>query len=210
MQSKPNACCPSCGVGMTGSVMSAVSTIVANTAGPLLNDLSELLTSHVQERPERTAVGTSDRRTVISYGQLDCLVRSAMAQLCELGLSRGATVALVSDNCVEFVVGFLAIVSSGARIALLNPALTSSELSRRLSQLSAHAVLVPQHLANKLEFADAIAAAEAADSEAVDLYGFTSGIPNLLAALLSRAIPSGPNGRCEARAEMGSLIGCAA
>jgi acyl-CoA synthetase (AMP-forming)/AMP-acid ligase II len=137
--------------------MTAISTIAANSAAPLLNDLSKLLTRHVQERPERTAVGTSDGRTLVSYSQLDALVRSAMAQLSELGLSRGATVALVSDNCVEFVVGLLAIVSSGARVAPLNPALTLAELSRRLSQLSAHAVLVPQHLASKLEFADAIA-----------------------------------------------------
>jgi oxalate---CoA ligase len=137
--------------------MTAMSTIAANTAAPLLNDLSELLTRHVQEQPERTAVGTSDGRTLVSYGQLDALVKSAMAQLSELGLSRGATVALVSDNCVEFVVGLLAIVSSGARVAPLNPALTLSELSRRLSQLSAHAVLVPQHLASKLEFAKPIA-----------------------------------------------------
>src|ERR1700739_3032331 len=130
---------------------------VSNTAAPLLGNLSELLTRHVQEQPERTAVGTSDGRTLVSYGHLDALVRSAMAQLSEFGLSRGATVALVSDNCVEFVVGLLAIVWSGARVAPLNPALTLAELSSRLSQLSAHAVLVPQHLASKLEFADAIA-----------------------------------------------------
>jgi oxalate---CoA ligase len=128
-----------------------------SSAAPLLNDFSELLTRHVQEQPERTAVGTSDGRTLVSYGQLDALVRSAMGQLSELGLSRGATVALISDNCVEFVVGFLAIVSSGARVAPLNPALTSSELGRRLSQLSAQAVLAPQHLENKLEFADGTA-----------------------------------------------------
>jgi acyl-CoA synthetase (AMP-forming)/AMP-acid ligase II len=156
-QTKPNACRASGGVGMTGDVMTATSTIAANTAAPLLNDLSELLTRHVQEQAERTAVGTSHGGAVISYGQLDALVRSAMAQLSELGLNRGATVALVSDNCVECVVGLLAIVSSGARVAPLNPALTSSELSRRLSQLSAHAVLVPRHLASKLKFADAIA-----------------------------------------------------
>src|SRR5580658_8543668 len=130
---------------------------VSNTPAPQLSNLSELLTRHVQEQPDRTAVGTSDRGTVISYGQLDALVRSAMAQLSELGLSRSATIALASDNCVEFVVGLLAIASSGSRVAPLNPALTSSELSRRLTQLSAQAVLVPQHLANKLEFADAIA-----------------------------------------------------
>jgi oxalate---CoA ligase len=133
----------------------------AKIAAPLLNNLSELLTRHVQERPERTAVGTSDGGTVISYNQLDALVRSAMAQLSGLGLSRGATIALVSDNSVEFVVGLLAAVSSGARVAPLNPALTSSELSRRISELSAFAVLAPEHLASKLQSADAIAGSAA-------------------------------------------------
>src|ERR1700683_2597143 len=137
------------------SIMTAISAIAANTAAPTWSNLSELLTRHVQEQPERTAVGTSDGGTVISYGELDALVRSAMAQLSWLGVSRGATIALVSDNTVEFVVSLLAIVSSGARVAPLNPALTSSELSTRLSELSAHAVLAPRHLASKLKFDDA-------------------------------------------------------
>jgi len=134
---------------------------IAASRLPIVNNLSELLTRHVQEQPERTAVGTSDGETAISYSQLDALVRSAMAQLCWHGLSRGATVALVSDNSVEFVVGFLAVVSSGARVAPLNPALASSELSARISELSANAVLAPKHLVSKLEFADAIAGSAA-------------------------------------------------
>ena len=133
--------------------MNAIATIPA--AAPLLNNLSELLTRHVQERPQRTAVGSSDRGTVLSYSQLDVLVRSAMIQLSGLGLRRGATIALVSDNTVEFVAGLLAIVSLGARVAPLNPALTSDELSTRLSELSAYAVFAPRHLASKLDFADA-------------------------------------------------------
>jgi len=151
--------------------MTAISTIAANTAAPLLNNLSELLTRHVQEQPERTAVGTSDRRIVISYSQLDALVRSAMAQLSWLGLSRCATIALVSDNSVEFVVGLLAVVSSGARVAPLNPALTLPELTTRLSQLSACAVLAPQHLANKLKFADPIAGSAARWIMSIDSSG---------------------------------------
>ena len=145
----------------SGDVMTPIAIIAADTAAPLLNNLSELLTRHVQEQPERTAVGTSDGGTVISYSQLDALVRSAMAQLSWLGLRRGATIALVSDNCVEFVVGLLAVVSSGARLAPLNPALAMSELSARLSELSAHAVLAPKHLASKLEFGDVIAGSAA-------------------------------------------------
>jgi long-chain acyl-CoA synthetase len=63
---------------------------------------------------------------MVSYRQLDALARSVMAQLSRLGLKRGNTVAVVSDNSVEFVLGFFAIVSSGARVAPLNPALTST------------------------------------------------------------------------------------
>ena len=99
---------------------------VRNAIAPVVSELSQLFTRHVQEQPERTAVGTSDGGTVISYGELDALVRSAMAQLSRLGLSRGGTIALVSDNCVEFVIGLLAVVSTGARVAPLNPALTLS------------------------------------------------------------------------------------
>ena len=134
---------------------------VTSATAPVVSELSQLLTRHVQEQPERTAVGTSDGRTVISYGQLDALVRSAKAQLAGLGLSRGTTVALVSDNCVEFVVGLLAVVSSGARVAPFNPALSLSELSTRLSELSAHAVLAPKHLAGKLGFAEVTAGSTA-------------------------------------------------
>jgi acyl-CoA synthetase (AMP-forming)/AMP-acid ligase II len=151
--------------------VTAISTIAANAAASLLYNLSELLARHVKEQPERTAVGTSDGGIVISYSQLDALVRSAMAQLSWLGLSHGATIALVSDNCVEFVVGLLAVVSSGARVAPLNPALTSSEMSRRLSELSAYAVLAPEHLASKLDFADAIAGSAARWIMSIDSSG---------------------------------------
>ena len=156
-QTQPQGRSASGGVFITGDVMKAISNIVADTAGPLLGNLSELLARHVHKQPNKTAVGTSDRGVEISYSQLDSLVRSAMAQLTGLGLGPRDTIALVSDNCVEFVVALLAVVSSGARVAPLNPALTLSEMGTRLSKLPVHALLAPKHLASKLEFADAIA-----------------------------------------------------
>ena len=129
---------------------------LGNAAPQSVTSLSELLTRHVQQQPDRIAVGTSDLATVISYRQLDALVRSATAQLSRFGLKRGDTVALVSDNSVEFVIGLLAIVSSGARVAPFNPALTLPEFSARLSTLSPYAVLVPRHLLSKLEFAKSV------------------------------------------------------
>src|SRR6266403_4687257 len=109
---------------------------MSNAAPQSVTNLSELLSRHVQEQPERIALGTSDLGTVLTYSQLDALVRSAMAQLSRFGLKRGDTVALVSDNSVEFAISLLAIVSAGARVAPLNPALTLAEFSARLSALS--------------------------------------------------------------------------
>jgi len=131
---------------------------IANTTVPFVSAQSELLTRHVQQQPDRIAVGTSDLQTTITYRQLDTLVRSAMAQLSRMGLKRGNTVALLSDNSVDFVLGLLAIMFSGARVAPLNPALTSNELSTRLSQLSATGLLVTGHLANKPGFANSLPA----------------------------------------------------
>lgn len=136
----------------------SVATITRNTDAeraqplPLLpDDLSVLLTKHVQEQPQRIALGTSDFRIVITYRQLDTLVKSAAAQLSRLGLQQGDTVALLSDNCVEFAVGFLAVVSSGARVAPLNPALTPPGLNTRLAAIRARALLVPKQEAGQLE-----------------------------------------------------------
>ncbi len=115
-----------------------------------MDNLSGLLSEHARERPERIAVGTSDLRIAIGYRELDALVTSARAQLSALGLMRGGTAALVSDNSVEFVVSFLAIVSLGARAAPLNPALTDAEVAARLSALRAQMVLYSKHEAERL------------------------------------------------------------
>ena len=115
----------------------------AGKPAPRLDNLSELIVKHVRERPERIAVGTSDLQLILGYRQLDELVRSASAQLAQLGVRQGDVIALISDNTVEFVVSLLALLNSGAMVAPLNPALTESELHVRLSELPVRALLVP-------------------------------------------------------------------
>lgn len=136
------------------SVDSTLSSSPIATALPPVSHLSDLLTRHVQGQPERAALGTSDLRTILSYRELHRLTRSVLAQLSQLGLRRGDCVALVADNSIEFVLALLATVSCGARLAPLNPELSPGELRRRLSQLSATAVLAPEHLAGSLKLAE--------------------------------------------------------
>ena len=130
-----------------------MSPAIANGSGapPRVDNLSELLMKHVQERPERIAVGISDLQVVLGYRKLDELVRSASAQLSQLGVRRGDLIALISDNNVEFVVGLLAIINTGAIVAPLNPALTLSDLHMRFSELPVRALLVPQHYAAQID-----------------------------------------------------------
>ena len=103
----------------------------ANTPSPLARNVWELITKHVEEQPQRTAIGTSDLRNILIYGELNALVCSVTAQLSSFGLRRGNTVALVSDSSVEFVLGLLAVLSAGGRVAPLNPTLNSTELINR-------------------------------------------------------------------------------
>src|SRR5260370_7351965 len=93
-----------------------------------MDNLSELLTKHLHEHSDRIALATSDLATVVSYRQLDALVRAAMAQLCSLGLRKGNTVALLSDTCVQFVIGPLPGLSFLARLPPLNPPLPAPHL----------------------------------------------------------------------------------
>jgi oxalate---CoA ligase len=121
-----------------------------------MTDLSELL-KHGRTQPEKIAIGISDLRIVLTYRQLDRVVKDTMAQLSQLGLEQGHTVALLADNCLEFVVALLAITSLGALVSPLNPALTPEEVHARLSALSAHALLVPTHLSDRVKGSEAAA-----------------------------------------------------
>ena len=133
--------------------MTAISTI-ANTPVSLARNVWELISKHVGQQPQRTAIGTSDLQTILTYAELDALVRSVKTQLSSLGLRRGSTVALVSDNSIEFVLSLLTVLSAGGRVAPLNPAVSLTELFQRLSQLSPDAVLVPRHVSNNVKFAE--------------------------------------------------------
>ncbi len=122
----------------------------SGTPPPRVDNLSDLLIKHVRERPARMVIGTSDLKLVLDYRQLNELVRSAAEQLSQLGIHRGDLIALISDSTIEFTVGLLALLSSGAMVAPLNPALTLSDLRRRFSELPVRALLVPQHHAAQL------------------------------------------------------------
>jgi oxalate---CoA ligase len=121
---------------------------------PFPSNLVELIERSVRQQPGHIAAGTSDRKRTLSYAQLDRLLQSAREQLAGENIKRGDRVVLVSDNSIEFVVGFLAVISMGATVVPLSPSLTAQEWGDRFSAFPVRGVLVAEHLAERFSFDD--------------------------------------------------------
>jgi acyl-CoA synthetase (AMP-forming)/AMP-acid ligase II len=108
--------------------------------------LSELLRCSASRWPERVAVAVPAGDRALTYGDLETIVANLAVQLTRHGAGQGDSVAIVSDNCLEYVLALFAVMEIGASAAPLNPALTSPEMVSTLSELRARATIVPAHL----------------------------------------------------------------
>lgn len=77
-----------------------------------------------------------------SYGELRDLVAGARATLAGHGVQPGDRVALVAENDVSFVVGYLATLGLGAVAVPLNPQSPTAELDRELVAIAASVAVV--------------------------------------------------------------------
>jgi acyl-CoA synthetase (AMP-forming)/AMP-acid ligase II len=112
----------------------------------IVNTLSELLHYSASRWPERVAVADAAGGRALTYRNLDALVTDLTAQLHRHGVGKGDSVALASDNCLEYVLALFAVVGVRASAAPLNPALTAPQVVSALSNLHARATIVPAHL----------------------------------------------------------------
>jgi acyl-CoA synthetase (AMP-forming)/AMP-acid ligase II len=117
---------------------------------PIVNTLSELLDDSASRWPERVAVADAAGDRALTYRDLEALVADLVVELNRHGVSHGDTVAIVSDNCFEYVVTLFAVLGVGASAAPLNPALKAQELGSALSHLRTRATIVPAHLHDQL------------------------------------------------------------
>jgi len=81
-------------------------------------NLGELLKSSAQRYPHRAAIVFGQKK--ISYRILDELTDSLATGLMELGIRRQDKVALLLDNCPEFVLGYFSILKAAAVVVPIN------------------------------------------------------------------------------------------
>jgi len=119
---------------------------------------ADLLAERARLSPERPALVAAETGERLTYAQLD---RRAEACACvwrrSLGLARGARLAILADNSVDFVAAFFAAGKAGVVLVPLNTRATVHELVPILEDCEPHAVVYgPEHSAAVGELREAV------------------------------------------------------
>jgi len=81
-------------------------------------NLGELLYLSAQRHPRRTAVVFGQKR--INYQELNELTDSVACGLIDLGIKKQDKIAILLDNCPEFVISYYAVLKAGATVVPIN------------------------------------------------------------------------------------------
>ncbi|RKP51207.1 long-chain fatty acid--CoA ligase [Trinickia fusca] len=99
----------------------------------------------------------SDRRAFvcmgksITYGELDAMSRKFAAWLQSRGLARGARVAIMMPNVLQYPVALAAILRAGYVVVNVNPLYTPRELEHQLKDSGAEAIVLLENFAVTLQ-----------------------------------------------------------
>jgi long-chain acyl-CoA synthetase len=132
----------------------------------------------------------------ITFGEIDTLSQALAAWLQGRGLSRGARVAIMMPNVLQYPVAVAAVLRAGFIAVNVNPLYTAPELEHQLEDSGAEAVIVLENFASTLEQALRAGAGKTAVKHVVvasmgDLLGFPKGlIVNFVLRTLRKMIPA--------------------
>ncbi|MCX7365826.1 MAG: long-chain-fatty-acid--CoA ligase [Alphaproteobacteria bacterium] len=130
----------------------------------------------------------------ITFGDLDRLSLALAAWLQGRGLQRGARVAIMMPNVLQYPVAIAAVLRAGFIAVNVNPLYTARELEHQLKDSGAEAVIVLENFASTLQAA--LASGGTAVKHTVvaslgDLLGFPRGlIVNFIVRTLKKMVPA--------------------
>ena len=132
----------------------------------------------------------------ITFGEVDTLSQALGAWLQGRGLGRGARVAIMMPNVLQYPVAVAAVLRAGFIAVNVNPLYTAPELEHQLEDSGAEAVIVLENFASTLEQALRAGGVKTAVKHVVvasmgDLLGFPKGlIVNFVVRTLRKMIPA--------------------
>lgn len=113
---------------------------------PSLTHLMEEAFAKYADRPAFKCMGKS-----ITYRELDALSRRVGAWLQSRGLERGATIAVMMPNVLQYPVCIAAILRAGYVVVNVNPLYTPRELEHQLNDSGAQAIFILENFATTLQ-----------------------------------------------------------
>jgi len=127
----------------------------------------------------------------LSFGEIDALSRALAAWLQSWGLKKGARVAIMMPNVLQYPIAVAAVLRAGLIAVNVNPLYTARELAHQLQDSGAEAVIVLDNFAATLEQAIGVSAVKHVVVGTMgDLLGFPKGaIVNFVLRRLRRLVP---------------------
>ncbi|MFN9774089.1 MAG: long-chain-fatty-acid--CoA ligase [Burkholderiales bacterium] len=111
--------------------------------------LNALLDESLAKHRPKVAYVCMDR--AMTYGELDDRSRSFAAWLGSLGLERGARVAIMLPNVLQFPVAAAGVLRAGCTAVCVNPLYTPRELEHQLVDSGAEAIVILENFAATLQ-----------------------------------------------------------
>ncbi|MEB3766913.1 long-chain-fatty-acid--CoA ligase [Acinetobacter sp. MD2] len=107
--------------------------------------LVDIFESNLKKYSTRDAFVFMDKK--ITYQELDVASRKFAVYLQSLGLSKGARVAVMMPNVLQYPVASLAIIRAGYVLVNVNPLYTSRELEHQLNDAGVEALIIIENFA---------------------------------------------------------------
>jgi long-chain acyl-CoA synthetase len=129
---------------------------------------------------------------VLTFGEVDALSKALAAWLQSRGLQRGARVAIMMPNVLQYPVSVAAVLRAGLIAVNVNPLYTARELQHQLQDSGAEAVIVLENFATTLQQALGGTAVKHIIVAAMgDLLGVLQGtVVNLVVRRIARMVPA--------------------
>jgi long-chain acyl-CoA synthetase len=151
--------------------------------------LVELLEESFAKFADRKAFICMDKS--ISYRDLDQMSQAIAAYLQSLGLAKGARVALMMPNVLQYPIATAAVLRAGFAVVNVNPLYTPRELEHQLSDSGAEAIIVLENFAHTVEqvYGRTVVKHVIVGSMG-DLLGFKGVIVNLVVRRVKKMVPA--------------------
>ncbi|UGA42212.1 long-chain fatty acid--CoA ligase [Bradyrhizobium quebecense] len=153
------------------------------------SSLVELLEESFKKFADRKAFICMDK--AITYRELDEMSTALGAYLQSKGLQKGARVALMMPNVLQYPIAIAAVLRAGYAVVNVNPLYTPRELEHQLKDSGAEAIIVLENFATTVQKVLANTAVKQVIVGSMgDLLGFKGVIVNLVVRRVKKMVPA--------------------